>query len=216
MIDIKNLYISFTKEFDALHNINLYVAKGEKVALVGEEESGKTTLIRVIAGLEKVQKGEVYIKGININKLDFKNDISLAYIPQTPVFLENKTVSENLKYVLKIRNYDEPTINYKVMSSMTTFKLDNLKNIKIKELNRFQKMVVQIARTATRKVDLFLIDNIFEDFSTDEQNTLRDYISILLDLNPEATVLITCNDVKQLGYLKFKCVKLKRGSIEKD
>lgn len=216
MIDIKNLYISFTKEFDALHNINLYVAKGEKVALVGEEESGKTTLIRVIAGLEKVQKGEVYIKGININKLDFKNDISLAYIPQTPVFLENKTVSENLKYVLKIRNYDEPTINYKVMSSMTTFKLDNLKNIKIKELNRFQKMVVQIARTATRKVDLFLIDNIFEGFSTDEQNTLRDYISILLDLNPEATVLITCNDLKQLGYLKFKCVKLKRGSIEKD
>ena len=132
------------------------------------------------------------------------------------MFLENKTVSENLKYVLKIRNYDEPTINYKVMSSMTTFKLDNLKNIKIKELNRFQKMVVQIARTSTRKVDLFLIDNIFEDFSTDEQNTLRDYINILLELNPEATVLITCNDAKQLGYLKFKCVKLKRGSIEKD
>lgn len=216
MIDIKNLYISFTKEFDALHNINLYVAKSEKVALIGEVESGKTTLIRVIAGLEKVQNGEVYIKGININKLDYKNDISLAYIPQIPVFLDNKTVIENLKYVLKIRNYDEPTINYKVMSSLTTFKLDNLKNIKIKELNRFQKMVIQIARTSTRKVDLFLIDNIFEGFSNDEQNLLREYINILLELNPDATVILTCNDIKQLGNLKFKCIKLKRGSIEKD
>lgn len=216
MIDIKNLYISYTKEYDALHNINFYEAKGEKVALVGGEQSGKTTLIRVIAGLEKVQKGEVYLKGININKIDFCSDISLAYIPQIPVFLNNKTVSENLKYTLKIRNYDEPTINYKVMSSMTSFKIDNLKNIKINQLNRFQKIVVQLARASTRKIDLFLIDNIFDGFSLDEQQQLISCINMLLEQNPEATVLLACSDSRIASSLKFKIVTIKNGSIEKN
>ena len=216
MIDIKNLFISFTKEYDALHNINFYVSKGERVAIVGGEQSGKTTLIRVIAGLEKVQRGEVYLKGININKVDYKNDISVAYIPQTPVFLNNKTVSDNLKYTLKIRNYDEPTINYKVMSSMSAFKISNLKNIKINQLNKFQKIVVQLARASTRKIELFLIDNIFDGFSFDEQHLLRDYIKMLIEQNPEATVLLACNDTKVLGDLKFKVVNIKNGSIEKN
>lgn len=97
MLSIKNLYLKYTKEFYALEDINLDVAPGESVAFVGEQNSGKTTLLRVIAKLEDYDSGEVYINKIPLKKIDFKTDISVGYVPYCPVFLENKTVYENFK-----------------------------------------------------------------------------------------------------------------------
>ena len=70
MLRIKNLYLRYTREFYALYNINLEIADNERVAFVGEDESGKTSLLRIISKLEKLTKGEVYIRDIPIEKLD--------------------------------------------------------------------------------------------------------------------------------------------------
>ena len=86
MIEIKNLYLKYIREYYALYDINIKIQKGESVALVGNEGSGKTTLLRVLAKLEKFDKGEVYIKDISLKKLDFRTDISLGYISYAPVF----------------------------------------------------------------------------------------------------------------------------------
>ena len=81
MLRIKNLYLRYTREFYALYNINLEIADNERVAFVGEDESGKTSLLRIISKLEKLTKGEVYIRDIPIEKLDYKTDLSAGYIP---------------------------------------------------------------------------------------------------------------------------------------
>ena len=72
MLSIKNLNLKYTKEFHALEDICLDVAVGESVAFVGENNSGKTTLLRVIAKLEEPDSGEVYINKIPLKKIDFK------------------------------------------------------------------------------------------------------------------------------------------------
>ena len=114
MLRIKNLYLRYTREFYALYNINLEIADNERVAFVGEDESGKTSLLRIISKLEKLTKGEVYIRDIPIEKLDYKTDLSAGYIPATPVFLEKKTVYENFKYALKNWGYDDGEIESKI------------------------------------------------------------------------------------------------------
>lgn len=58
MVSIKNLYLKYTKEFFALEDVNLDVAEGESVAFVGESNSGKTTLLRVIAKLQEFDSGQ--------------------------------------------------------------------------------------------------------------------------------------------------------------
>ena len=122
MIDIKNLYLSFTKEFDALHNINLQIAKGKRVAFVGDAGSGKTMLLRTIAGLEKFDSGEVFINNINIKNIDFKQYLSVGFVPKSFVGYSNKTVRQNLEYVLKIRNIDMATSNLKILTALKNFK----------------------------------------------------------------------------------------------
>ena len=91
MLSIKNLNLKYTKEFYALEDVTLDVEEGESVALIGEQNSGKTTLLRVLAKLEDFDSGEVYINHIPLKKVDFKTDLSVGYVPYCPVFLENKT-----------------------------------------------------------------------------------------------------------------------------
>ena len=90
MISVKNVCLKFTKEFYALYDVSFDIQKGESVALLGGEDSGKTSMLRVLCKLEDINSGEIYIKGIPLKKLDFKNDISMGYFPQTPVFMERK------------------------------------------------------------------------------------------------------------------------------
>ena len=102
MLSIKNLYLKYTKEFYALEDVNIEVSEGESVAFVGEENSGKTTLLRVIAKLQEFDSGEVYINHIPIKKIDFKTDLSVGYVPFCPVFFFNNTVYEHFSYILHI------------------------------------------------------------------------------------------------------------------
>lgn len=90
MVEVKNLFLKYTREYYALYDINLNIEDGEAVAFVGEDESGKTSLLRVLAKLEKATKGEVYIRDIPLEKVNFRTDLQAGYVPATPVFLEKK------------------------------------------------------------------------------------------------------------------------------
>ena len=114
MLSIKHLFLRYTREFYALYDINMEVSDGEKVALVGAEDSGKTSLLRIISKLEEPTKGEVYLKDRPLKKINFRFDISAGYVPATPVFLENKTVYENLKYILSERKVPPMEIEAKI------------------------------------------------------------------------------------------------------
>ena len=114
MIEVKNLFLKFTREYYALYDVNMNIEDGESVAFIGEDESGKTSLLRIFAKLEKMTKGEVYIKDIPLDKLDYRTDISAGYIPSTPVFLEKKTVYENFKYILKAWGMKEADVENKI------------------------------------------------------------------------------------------------------
>ena len=123
MISFINVFVKYTKEFFALSNINLKVEKGEKVALLGPVDSGKTCFLRLLAGLEKPTKGEIYLKDIPIEKIDYQTDISLGFIPYKANFFDKKTVYENLKYVLKIRKFDKSQIEEIINKVVIEFRL---------------------------------------------------------------------------------------------
>ncbi len=215
MIRFENVFVSFTKEFDALHDINLCIENGEKIAIVGDGDSGKTTLLRTIAGLQPVTKGELTINDTPISKVNFKQDVSLGYIPKVPVFKNKKTVGENLEYVLKIRGYEQASMNFKILSSLKNFGIDSLKNVPIQSLNRYQKMLVQLARVSMRTVDIVLIDNITNGLTKTEQMGLIDAIKILMEQNQESIFVVALNNDKIAKELGLKILKLKLGSLEK-
>lgn len=190
MLSIKNLNLKFTKEFYALEDINIDVEVGESVAFVGEENSGKTTLLRVIAKLEDFDSGEIYLNKIPIKKVDFKTDLNVGYVPYCPVFLENKTVYENFRYILNKKGFKPADAEKMINNAIIDFSLERIRDEKVKNIRKEDKYILSLIRLTFRPLDLLLVDNIFDEISDI-------YIDAILSLikklkGPDTTLILTC------------------------
>lgn len=191
MLSIKNLSLKFTKEFFALQDINLDVEPGESVALVGESNSGKTTLLRVIAKLEEFDSGEIYINKIPLKKIDFKTDLSVGYVPACPVFLENKTVYENFRYILKQHGFSPAETEKMINNAIIDFSLEKIRDEKIKNIRREDQYILSLIRLSFRKIDLLLVDNIFDNISDVYVDAILSMIKKLK--TSDTTLIIACS-----------------------
>lgn len=211
MIKIKDLYLKYTREFFALYDININIAEGEKVALVGEDESGKTSLLRILAKFEKITKGEVYIRDIPLDKLNYKTDISAGYIPATPIFKEKKSVYENFRYSLKCWGFNETEIENKINKTIIEYSLEKIKDTKVKDLTLEEKYVLSLIRLAFRDLDLLMVDNIFDKLS---QPTLEVVVNLIKSLLGKKTTLLVATTKEEIaGMLCKRKIYFKYGSI---
>lgn len=212
MILVKNLSLKFTKEFYALYDVNLEIKKGEAVALLGEEHSGKTTLLRVLCKLEKDFTGEVYIKDIPLKKVDFSLDVNMGYIPAAPVFFEKKTVYQNLQALLKSRKINKSQREEKINKLLIEYNLEKFRDEKLKNLSLFEKYILSIARLSLREIELVLIDNIFEKLSQEEYEKICELIKKQFLQNKVTTVIATTSPSVAKDLTK-RTIKFKLGSI---
>lgn len=213
MISVKNVCLKFTKEFYALFDVSFEIKKGESVVLLGGEDSGKTSMLRVLCKLEDFNSGEIYIKGIPLKKLDFKNDISMGYFPQTPVFMERKTVKENLEFVLKDRGFTKYEIEEKINEALILFDLAKYKDEKIKKLSLFEKYMIALIRLSFRKLDVLLINNVFDQVENDEREKL---IKLFDDMFVKSgvTCLIATTSEEIANRLCSRTIKFNNGQVE--
>ncbi len=211
MLQVKNLFLKYTREYFALYDVNMNIAEGESVAFIGEDESGKTSLLRVFAKLEKYSKGEIYIKDIPLEKLNYKTDISAGYVPATPVFLEKKTVYENFKYILKNWGYEDSEIESKINKIIIDYAIEKLKDTKIKDLTLEEKYVLSLIRLSLRELDLLMVDNIFDNIS---QATMEVVINMIKTLKGKKTTLIVATTKPEIAQkLCKKNYYFKNGSV---
>ena len=211
MISVKNLFLKYTREYYALYDINMEIERGESVALVGEDESGKTSLIRVLAKLEKPTKGGVYIENRPLKKVSFKSDLSAGYIPATPVFMERKTVYENFKYILSTRKLRPDEIESKINEAIIEYSLEKIRDEKICNLSIEEKYILSLIRLSFRELDLLIVDNIFDKISDV-------YIEIITDLikrlkGKETTLILATTKEKIANMLCKRKIYFKNGSV---
>lgn len=212
MISIKGLYHRYIREYFALYDINLQIDKGEKVAFVGTEDSGKTSLIRILTKLEKPSAGEVYINGKFINKIDYKTDLSVGYLPACPIFLNKKTVYQNLKYILKQYKKNKEEIEQSINQILEEFDIYNLKDKKVKDLSVFEKYILSVARLSVRKIDLLLIDGVFDKLDKGSVNVLLNFINASL-IGDDTTVILATSNKDIASKFTEKMIYFRSGSI---
>lgn len=191
MLEVKHLYVSFTKEFFVLNDINFELKHGQKMVIVGNKESGRTAMLRTLVGLETKEKGEIFYKNIPLEKLDFENDISIGYLPVNTPFLEKKTVKQNIEYVLKLRSKEASYLEAKINNALIEYGLDYIKNKKVKELGYLDRLKLAIARLSIRNIDIFLIDDVFEKLSPLERKKIIKSIKDLIKLNNASAIVMT-------------------------
>ncbi len=210
MISFNNVFLKYTKEYFALSDVSFTIKEGERVAFVGPKDSGKTCVIRLIAGLEKADSGEIYISDTPVDKVDYSTDVSMGYVPHKSIFFVKKSVYDNLKYVLDIRHIKHEAVEEKINKALSDFNIENIAQEKIYKLTPFQKYLVSFARLSLRKIDILLVDNIFEDLSTAE---CREIIKIIKKYFSSSTILISTSSLEVAEKMECRNIYLKYGAI---
>ena len=140
-----------------LENIYFDVHKGEFLSILGSSGCGKTTLLRILVGIEKPTYGHIYKFGVDVtDKTPFERNIGIVF--QNYALFPNMTVYDNIAYALKVRKLSKDEIKRKVDEIIQIVGLSDHVNKKPRQLSGGQQQRVAIARTLVLNPDIILFD----------------------------------------------------------
>ena len=156
-LELKNLKKSFAPGEAVLQGINLTIRQGEFVTLLGASGCGKTTTLRIIAGLEQPDSGSVWLEGQDVTALE-PNQRDVNTVFQNYALFPHMNVADNIGYGLKIRKVPRAEIKKKVKEMLELVQLEGYEKRKPSELSGGQKQRVAIARALANNPRVLLLD----------------------------------------------------------
>ena len=156
-LEVKEIKKSFTEEEAVLDNISLKISKGEFITLLGSSGCGKTTTLRIIAGLEQPDAGSVWLDGREVTGLE-PNQRNVNTVFQNYALFPHMNVAENIGYGLKLKKVPKSEIRKKVSRMLELVQLEGYEKRKPSELSGGQKQRVAIARALVNNPKVLLLD----------------------------------------------------------
>ncbi len=189
MIEIKHLYKKYGNK-QIFNDLNITISNGEFVILIGESGCGKTTLLNIIGALERPERGEILVNGIDVNKRKNKKkyfENTVGFLFQNFALIENKSVRKNLELVPP-KNRTEITIE----KALELVGLKNNESDMVYTLSGGEQQRLALARLMIKKCDIILADE--PTGSLDTKNT-QIVLNILRELNQQGkTILLVTHD----------------------
>ena len=156
-LELKEIKKSFTEGEAVLDNISLEISKGEFITLLGSSGCGKTTTLRIIAGLEQPDAGSVWLDGREVTGLE-PNQRDVNTVFQNYALFPHMNVAENIGYGLKLKKVPKSEIRKKVSQMLELVQLKGYEKRKPSELSGGQKQRVAIARALVNNPKVLLLD----------------------------------------------------------
>ncbi|MDR3021070.1 MAG: ABC transporter ATP-binding protein [Clostridiales bacterium] len=195
-----------------LNNIDLEIYDDELLCICGHSDSGKTTLLRLIAGLESPTSGSIYFDNIQVNDKPAK-DRNVAMIFAKSPLNDNLTVFQNLAFGLKIRKFGVDEIDKKVIQIAGILKLTSHLNVKTKLLSAKDKFATQLGRALVREPKILLLDNPCDTLNKSDSLYCQDLIVNMQLLYKISFVYVT-SDVKQAFNVAERILIINQGEIQ--
>ena len=156
ILSLENIEKSFDGE-KILKNISLDIGRGEFITLLGSSGCGKTTTIRIIAGLETPDGGKVVLNGKDITALaPEKRDVNTVF--QNYALFPHMNVEKNISYGLRLKKMSQNEIKNEVKNALSLVQLEGFEKRNPSQLSGGQKQRVAIARAVVNKPSVLLLD----------------------------------------------------------
>ena len=190
-LECKQLYKSYDKRRNVIENLNLQIPEGKIVGLLGPNGCGKSTLIKMVAGLLQPTSGEILICGNPVSEI---TNSYISYLPERTYFDSEMKVNQLIDL------FDEFYSDYdraKTLHMLRDLGIDI--NMRLKTLSKGTKEKVQLVMVMSRNANLYMLDEPIGGVDP----AARDYIlnTIVANYNPKSTVLITTHLISDVEKL---------------
>lgn len=210
-VTLKNV----VKKYDTktiINNISLEVKDKEFLVLVGSSGCGKSTILRMIAGLEDITSGEIYIDDKCVNNVHPK-DRDIAFVFQSYALYPHMSVYENIAFPLKMRNLKKDEIDKKVKEAAEILNLSEYLDRKPKQLSGGQRQRVALGRAIVRNPKVFLMDEPLSNLDAKLRVQMRSEIKKLHE-KLQTTFIYVTHDQTEALTMGDRIVVLDKGVIQ--
>jgi sulfate transport system ATP-binding protein len=210
-IELKRITKKFG-EVTAVNDVNFSVHDGELVGLLGPSGGGKTTVLRMIAGLEVPTEGDIFIRGQRVNDVSVQQR-NIGFVFQSYALFKNMSVFKNIAFGLKIKKWKKADIEARVAELIELFGLSGLEKRYPHQLSGGQRQRVAIARALAPKPSVLLLDEPFGAVDAKIRQELREWLVTLHhDLN--VTTIFVTHDQEEAMEVSNRIVIFSKGNLE--
>lgn len=196
----------------ALKGLNMSVEKGEFVVVLGPSGEGKSTLLKVIAGLLRQERGDIYLRGELVDDVPPK-DRKVSMVPQNYAIYPFMSVFDNISFSLRLSHVSKEEIRKRVMEVAKMLRIDNLLDRKPSQLSGGQIQRVAIARALVKGVDIILMDEPLSNLDAQVRVAAREELKQLQREFKPTIIYVTHDQIEALS-LGSKLAVLYGGKIK--
>lgn len=195
-----------------IDGVDLEIEDKEFLVLVGASGCGKSTILRMIAGLEEITAGEIFIGDRKVNNVHPK-DRDIAFVFQSYALYPHMTVYENIAFGLKMRKFKKADIDEKVMEAAKILNLEELLQRRPKQLSGGQRQRVALGRAIVRNPQVFLMDEPLSNLDAKLRVQMRAEIKKLHE-KLQTTFIYVTHDQTEALTMGDRIVVLDKGVIQ--
>jgi multiple sugar transport system ATP-binding protein len=211
-LGIHNIRKSYGNGVEVLRGINIDVADGEFLILVGGSGCGKSTLLNIIAGLETVSEGDITIGGKRVNDLPPK-DRDIAMVFQSYALYPSMTVRDNIAFGLSLRKVPKVEQDATIARVAKLLQIEPLLDRKPAQLSGGQRQRVAMGRALAREPQIFLFDEPLSNLDAKLRVEMRSEIKLLHKRLGITTVYVTHDQIEAMT-LGDKIAVMKDGVVQ--
>jgi len=211
IINIKNINVSYGKNH-VLKNVNIDIKEKDFFTFLGPSGCGKTTLLRLIAGFEQSQSGELFIDGKEVSKLNpWERDVGLVF--QNYALWPHMTVFKNISFGLEEKKVPKNEINDRVDEVLELVGMQELKHRYPYQLSGGQQQRVALARTIVVRPKVLLLDEPLSNLDAKLRNQMR--IELLeLHNKLQITTIFVTHDQEEANSISDNIAIFNEGIIQ--
>ena len=195
--------------YHAVHDFNMTIKEGEFICLVGDSGCGKSTTLRMIAGLEDITSGKFFIDDKLANQMSSR-ERGIAMVFQSYALYPHLTVYENLAFGLTLEGIDAEVIDEKVKATAKILGLTDYLERFPRALSGGQCQRVAVGRALIRKVKIFLMDEPLSNLDAKQRVTMRSEIKQIHQSVGATTIYVT-HDQTEAMTMSDRIVVMKSG-----
>ncbi|MGZ5409012.1 MAG: sulfate/molybdate ABC transporter ATP-binding protein [Aeromicrobium sp.] len=210
-IEIRGINKTFG-DFVALENVNLSIPSGQLTALLGPSGGGKSTLLRIIAGLETSDSGTIEIEGINATDVPAQKR-NVGFVFQHYAAFKHLNVEKNIAFGLEIRKRPKDEIRERVHDLLELVHLEHFAHRLPSQLSGGQRQRMALARALAIEPSVLLLDEPFGALDAKVRKELRAWLRRLHDQVHVTTVFVT-HDQEEALEVSDSIVVINEGRIE--